>query len=175
MTPRTRNSNNDANFKVYYSKKVPQQAHFPHKRKTVRRPSELVIDGAEKRQIKFLPGKLRVRRGGEDDAEEDEEDGGVAIGAEVEDVTVGDTAGRGKTAKSRGKKRNSGVMDVDPESDDEKAAGPTPKRRRKSPAPMSNRRSKQIKPSQSLKTKTTPRLLPKRRWTELVQSGGNQL
>jgi hypothetical protein len=146
MTPRTRNSNNDANFKVYYSKKVPQQAHFPHKRKTVRRPSELVIDGAEKRQIKFLPGKLRVRRGGEDDAEEDEEDGGVAIGAEVEDVTVGDTAGRGKTAKSRGKKRNSGVMDVDPESDDEKAAGPTPKRRRKSPAPMSNRRSKQIKP-----------------------------
>jgi hypothetical protein len=149
MTPRTRNTNKEANFKVYYSKKVPQQVHFPHKRKTVRRPSELTKDGAEKRQLKFLPDKLRVRTKVEDSGHEEDEDGEegeVAISVEAEDATDEATANRGKSARSRGKKRHSGAMEADSESDDEEAMGPTPKRRRKLAAPKSNRRSKQIKP-----------------------------
>ncbi|KAJ4989504.1 hypothetical protein SVAN01_05039 [Stagonosporopsis vannaccii] len=67
MTPRTRTSNKDASYKVYYSKKVPQQVRFPHKRKTVRRPEQSGRDESEKRQLEFLPERLRQQR------DEDEE------------------------------------------------------------------------------------------------------
>ncbi|KAF1363321.1 hypothetical protein EJ07DRAFT_104361, partial [Lizonia empirigonia] len=59
MTPRTRTSNKEATFKVYYSKKVPKQVYFPHKRKTVRRRQSAEQDGVDKKQMEFLPDKMR--------------------------------------------------------------------------------------------------------------------
>ncbi|KAH6633106.1 hypothetical protein C7974DRAFT_392147 [Boeremia exigua] len=62
MTPRTRTSNRDADYKVYYSKKVPQQVRFPHRRKTVRRPEPAEQDVGKKRQMTFLPEKMKQRK-----------------------------------------------------------------------------------------------------------------
>ncbi|KAI8935394.1 hypothetical protein NX059_007976 [Plenodomus lindquistii] len=87
MTPRTRAGNRDADFKAYYSKTVPQQVHFPHKRKTVRRPSSPVRGDAGKRQLVFLPDKMKVGRAetiGDSDEETEDED--VEIENEKEPV-----------------------------------------------------------------------------------------
>jgi hypothetical protein len=152
MTPRTRAANKDANFKAYYSKKVPQQIHFPHKRKTVRRRSTPVQDGSGKRQMVFLPEKMKVRRTetvGDSDAEdediyleeEDVEEGGVAItaqpaGSEDEQRTA-------RKTNKEGKKRDSDVMHAEDGEDDEPAR-PTPKRRRRTASPKPNRRSRRV-------------------------------
>jgi hypothetical protein len=69
--PNTRASNKDANFKVYYPKSVPTQVHFPHRRKTVRRPTHDVPD---KKQMKFLPETMRRQTTVQDSEEEDESD-----------------------------------------------------------------------------------------------------
>jgi hypothetical protein len=156
MTPRTRASNKDANYKVYYSKKVPQQVRFPHKRKTVRRCSTPVQDGAGKRQMVFLPDKMRDRRRSlvEDsdvdddhvDIEEDLEDGGVSINPQagmIKEEPLEQRAGRGTNKK--GRKRSSDVMEVG-DSEDNEPVRPTPKRQRKAASPKPSRRSKQIEP-----------------------------
>jgi hypothetical protein len=151
MTPRTRTSNKDANYKVYYSKKVPQQVHFPHRRRTVRRPSGAANNGAEKRQLKFLPEKMRIKRtetvgDSDDDLDEDIEKGGVSIKPEPEVEEIEEHESRGKAAKSRGKKRRSDAAEIHNEGDDEdnddNVVRPTPKRRRQATAPISSRRSK---------------------------------
>jgi hypothetical protein len=146
MTPRTRNSNKDANYKVYYSKKIPQQAYFPHRRKTVRRPLGAASDGSEKRQMKFLPEKMRVKRtetvgDSDDDEDEDIEDGGVCIKPEPEAEEIEERESRSTAAKSRSKKRRSDAAEVHDEDEDD-VARPTPKRRRQAAAPSSSRRSK---------------------------------
>lgn len=72
MTPRTRTSNKEATFKVYYSKKVPKQVYFPHKRKTVRRRQSAEQDGVDKKQMKFLPDKMRKQFADTEDSAEEE-------------------------------------------------------------------------------------------------------
>ncbi|KAI4681999.1 hypothetical protein J4E81_009761 [Alternaria sp. BMP 2799] len=147
MTPKTRSSNQDIDYKVYYSKKVPQQVRFPHKRKTVRRRSTPVHAG--KRQMVFLPDKMRrqgtpvVADSDEDsdtDLEEDLEDGGVSVKAEVDEEEEEQPV---RQAKRKGKKRNSdGVQQED---DGEKE---TPerksKRRRMAATPKNPRRSRRV-------------------------------
>jgi hypothetical protein len=148
MTPRTRNSNKDTNFKVYYSKTIPQQVHFPHKRKTVRRPSEPVKDGSDKRQIKFLPEMMRAKTEAADSSYEDDEnvkEGDVTIVAGIGDLGEDETASRGKVAKTRNKKRRSDAMKSDSEGDDE-AATPNLKHRRNAATPKASRHPKQLKP-----------------------------
>ena len=145
MTPKTRSSNQDADYKVYYSKKVPQQVRFPHKRKTVRRRSTPVHDG--KRQMVFLPDKMRrqgtpvVADSDEDsdtDLEEDLEGGGVSIKAEVDEDEEEQPT---RTTKRKGKKRNSdGVQQEDNEEDE--PVQPTFKRRRTAVNPKNPRRSR---------------------------------
>lgn len=151
MTPRTRSSNKDANFKVYYSEKVPQQIRFPHRRKVVRRPSAAAKYGEDKKQMRFLPEKMRVRRDAvdseeeddEDEDEENEEDGGVAIGSEdgEEENTSGD-----KTVTGRDRKRQRETIKFESGDDDEEPVRPTPKRRRTAAGPRSKRRSRQVEP-----------------------------
>ncbi|KAI4710615.1 hypothetical protein J4E89_004203 [Alternaria sp. Ai002NY15] len=147
MTPKTRSSNQDADYKVYYSKKVPQQVRFPHKRKTVRRRSTPVHDG--KRQMVFLPDKMRrqgtpvVADSDEDsdtDLEDDLEEGGVSIKAEVEEEEEEQPV---RQTKRKGKKRNSdGVQQEDNEEDE--PVQPTSKRRRTAVTPKNPRRSKRV-------------------------------
>ncbi|KAI4638554.1 hypothetical protein J4E93_010109 [Alternaria ventricosa] len=147
MTPKTRSSNQDADYKVYYSKRVPQQVRFPHKRKTVRRRSTPVHDG--KRQMVFLPDKMRrqgtpvVADSDEDsdtDLEEDLEDGGASVKAEVDEEEEEQPA---RQTKRKGKKRNSdGVQQED---DGEKGTSePTSKRRRTAATPKNPRRSRRV-------------------------------
>jgi hypothetical protein len=144
MTPRTRASNKDANFKVYYSKKVPQQIRFPHKSKTVRRRSTPVQDGSGKRQMVFLPEKMKIRRTetvGDSDAEDgDMEEGGVAIDSQADGEEQPRTA---RMTNRKGKKRSSDVMKAD-DSDDDEPVRPSPKRQRKDMLPKPNRRSRRV-------------------------------
>ncbi|KAF1938792.1 hypothetical protein EJ02DRAFT_317592, partial [Clathrospora elynae] len=140
MTLRTRSSNKNADFKVYYSKKIPQQAYFPHKRKTVRRRSTPEDGG--KRQMVFLPEKMRIKSAttiedSDEEAdglsmEEDMEAGGVLIEAEADCEKEEQCAAQ--MAKRKAKKRSSDVMQTD-ESDDDEPIRPTPKRRRNADSP----------------------------------------
>jgi len=147
MTPKTRSSNQDADYKVYYSKKVPQQVRFPHKRKTVRRRSTPVHDG--KRQMVFLPDKMR-RRGtpvvadsdedSDTDLEEDLKDGGVSVKAEVHE---GEEEQPARQTKRKGKKRKSdGVQQEDV--GEKETSEPTSKRRRTAATPKNPRRSRRV-------------------------------
>jgi hypothetical protein len=92
MTPRTRTTNKEANFKVYYSKKPPkkpQQRYFPSRRKIVRhKPGHAALDvdmngrGGGERQLVFKPEMMR--RGTVQDSEEEHE------GDEVEEDMEGE-------------------------------------------------------------------------------------
>jgi len=148
MTPRTRSTNKEANFKVYYSKKVPQQVYFPHRRKRVRRLSAAKKDVSDKKQMRFLPDKMRIRRDVVDsDEEEDEEaveDSGVMVGLEAEDEEA-DEVRSGKKTEGRIRKRRRDAAITDDE-DDGESAEPIPKRSRKPAAPKANRHSKQAEP-----------------------------
>ncbi|KAG9189151.1 hypothetical protein G6011_06019 [Alternaria panax] len=148
MTPRTRSSNRDADYKVYYSKKVPQQVHFPHKRKIVRRPSSPVRDDG-KRQMIFLPEKMKRRStpvvaDSDDDSDQDTaeglEEGGVPIELKMEEK---DEQHSTKKTKGKGKRRSSDVMPQD-SNEDEGPVEPTSKRRRTAVSPKNHRRSKRV-------------------------------
>jgi hypothetical protein len=148
MTPRTRTSNVNADFKVYYSEQVPHQVHFPHKRKTVRRPLGPVKAGSDKRQVKFLPEKMKIQKTdtvGDSEEEEDEdlEEKRTATAPEVEEHQEQSTASTASLSRQRGKKRRReavGEASEGPEGPIIRSA----KRSRKSAAPNSSRRSKQI-------------------------------
>ncbi|CAN9171132.1 unnamed protein product [Alternaria alternata] len=148
MTPRTRSSNRDADYKVYYSKKVPQQVQFTHKRKIVRRPSSPVRDDA-KRQMIFLPEKMKTRdipvvadsdEDSDEGLEEDLEDGGVPIEPQVKEEEEQPSA---RKAKGKSKKRSSDVLPQDSDGDEEPVE-PTSKRRRTVVSPKNHRRSKRV-------------------------------
>ncbi|USP81563.1 uncharacterized protein yc1106_08837 [Curvularia clavata] len=135
MTPRTRNSNRDADFKVYYSKNVPQQVHFPHKRKTVRQRTTPVRGGREKRQMIFLPDKMREQR-----VVDDSEDSGSLETDTEESIEEGTT----KASKQKGRKRDSDIIKEEPDSEhDDSIANPS-KRRRKTVPSKSHRRTQRI-------------------------------
>ena len=104
MTPRTRTSNQSANFKVYYSKKVPQQVYFPHKKKTVHRPHSTEQDGVDKRQVRFLPKMMRQQKI-EDEGELQESE--VGLGSALQKVTNGDAPKSTPVHRRKSKKRES--------------------------------------------------------------------
>lgn len=146
MTPRTRQSNKDRSFKVYYSKKAPQQVHFPHRRKTVRRPDPVAQDGSRKGQAKLLSEKLKLKRvnticDSEDEDEEDLEDGGVVIKCEANDEQNIEQSTR---TQAHGMKRRSDNLDEDNGNDD-LPANHNPKRTRRAAAPSSSHRTKRVK------------------------------
>jgi hypothetical protein len=124
MTPRTRTSNKDANYKVYYSKKIPQQAHFPHKRKTVRRPDPVEQDGVDKRQMKFLPEKMKHRRVHERESLSEETEG-----EEAEQETATAKLEKG-TPMKKGKKRKSTEIREESATEDESVVSSSKRRRR---------------------------------------------
>jgi hypothetical protein len=128
MTPRTRTSNQDANYKAYYSKKVPRQAQFPHRTKLVRRrPQPSVQDGQEKRQTKFLPERMKqASLNDERDSGEQETD---------EEPTVQTTTHTTETPVNRrlDKKRKSDNIQEGSGSDDEPVATSSKRRRRTAP------------------------------------------
>ncbi|KAH6865979.1 hypothetical protein BKA58DRAFT_366298 [Alternaria rosae] len=160
MTPKTRSSNQDADYKVYYSKKVPQQIRFPHKRKTVRRRSTPVHDG--KRQMVFLPDKMR-RQGtpvvadsdeeSDTDLEEDLEDGVVSIKAEVDEEEEEEEQQPART-KRKGKKRNSDGLQQE-DNGEEGPVEPTSKRRRTAAPLKNNRRSRRVEAGADYKDDAT--------------------
>jgi hypothetical protein len=169
MTPRTRSTNKDANYKVYYSKKVPQQIHFPHRRKIVRRP--LPKDASDKKQMRFLPDKMRVRRDVVDSEEEvDEEDmegGGVVIGSEAEEEVEEET-GSGKSTKARGAEK----LRIQKRRMKESLSSPYPSADGK--PQHRSRLDAQSQPIATPTTKTMPRpTIPDERSIEAARSGAN--
>jgi hypothetical protein len=143
MTPRTRTSNKDANYKVYYSKKIPQQIHFPHRRKTVRRPDPVEQDGADTRQMKFLPEKMRqqrVQRQERDTDEETEEEG-------TEQEVATKKHERSTPGNKKGKKRKSNDVQGESATEDEPVVSAS-KRRRRTTAPKDE-------PSRTLRRQST--------------------
>lgn len=144
MTPRTRQSNKDQDYKVYYSKKIPQQIYFPHRRKTVRRPDPVAKDGPRGEQTTLLQEKTKLRRvtticDSEEEDEEDLEDVETVIKSEVNDDEDIEPESR---AQARGKKRKSNALEKD---NDDRSANPTPKRTRRAAEPNSNRRARHVK------------------------------
>ena len=128
MTPRTRTSNQDANYEAYYSKKVPRQVRFPHRRKLVRRrPQPSVQDEQEKRQMKFLTERMKQASLNYDqDSGEQETD---------EESTVQTTANMAETPvnKRLDKKRKSDGIRGESGSEDEPATTSSKRRRRTAP------------------------------------------
>lgn len=169
MTPRTRQSNKDQDYKVYYSKKVPQQIYFPHRRKTVRRPDPVAKDGPHGEQTTLSSEKFKLRRvntvcdSEEEEDEENLENGGVVIKSEVNDDENIEPETR---AQARGKKRRSDALEEDNDNDD-RSANPTPKRIRRAVAPNSNRRARQVKAESEDEIITPP---PSRRKTNPSRS-----
>ncbi|KAE8836605.1 hypothetical protein PTNB73_04562 [Pyrenophora teres f. teres] len=147
MTPRTRSGNGEAEPKVYYSKKVPQQVHFPHKRKTVRRRTSSVRDGSGKRQLVFVPEKMKKqgtpRVIGDSDEESEGLDGGLEDGhvslSPQADEEHGTTRKRNKTANKRGRE----MMQED-DSEDDELVEPRNKHQRKAAPPKNKRRSRRV-------------------------------
>ncbi|KAF2798464.1 hypothetical protein K505DRAFT_321828 [Melanomma pulvis-pyrius CBS 109.77] len=140
MPPKTRSGNKDVEFKVYYSKKVPelQQRYFPHRKKTVReRPGRQ--DVPEPRQMRFQPERMRSRGDAVRDSEsENEEDIVDEVENKEEEVTprIQPTTGLRKDRAAvlpakKGKKRNNNTMQQESEEDEELVRS-TRKRRRKS-------------------------------------------
>jgi hypothetical protein len=126
MPASTRTTNKETDFKVYYSKKIPKQKYFPHRKKTVREKTSARQDAPEKRQMEFLPEKMRRRRSRVEDSEEEEESDkenqdGVKTQSEIPSPRV-------KTRKT--KKRPSDAFED--EEEDGEPIRPTPKRRRRS-------------------------------------------
>ncbi|KAF1845319.1 uncharacterized protein K460DRAFT_283848 [Cucurbitaria berberidis CBS 394.84] len=146
---RTRSSNKDVNFNIYYSKKVPQQVHFPHRKKTIRRRSTPVRDESKKRQMVFLPEKMRTKSektikdsDSEGEYEEVEERGGdrIDLGADEEDEAEQSLS---SVAKERVGKRKIHTMKEEDEEEEKEPVRPTPKRRRGMVAPKHERHARQ--------------------------------
>ncbi|KAF1956909.1 hypothetical protein CC80DRAFT_592935 [Byssothecium circinans] len=139
MPANTRTSNKKVNFKAYYSKKIPKQTYFPHRRKVVRRPDP--DDDAAEQQLTFVPENMTRSEDSDKENREDAtdtEEVGVVIVDEREQPE--EVQQRGKTVAKRGKKRTSDVVqeDADEEVDYVQLA---PKRRKKAAAPKKKRRS----------------------------------
>lgn len=126
MTPRTRKSNKEASYEVYYSKKIPHQVRFPHRRKRVRRPQPTVQDGAPKRQMKFLPERMKQGNIKREDSEEAETDVESTMHTKVSVEIVEGTPTNG----SKARKRKSDIAQEEQSSDEVPVAASTKRRRR---------------------------------------------
>ncbi|EUC45055.1 hypothetical protein COCMIDRAFT_37197 [Bipolaris oryzae ATCC 44560] len=138
MTPRTRTSNRETDFKVYYSKKIPQQIHFPHKSKTVRRRSTPVPDDHEKRQMVFLPDKMRretMRMVSDSD-----EDGGD-VDTDTEEDADEKTMDK---AKQKGRKRDTSIMREEQDNEHDDSILHEPKRQCKTASSKNHRRTQRV-------------------------------
>ncbi|KAF2468494.1 uncharacterized protein BDR25DRAFT_55313 [Lindgomyces ingoldianus] len=124
MPARTRTSNQSADFKVYYSTKVPKQKVFPHRAKKVRvKPANKNVE-AEYKQLTFQPEALRRRvvvEDSDEEAKEEEEEEGEEEeeeGEEEEEVVERAESNTSQTTErtantmlmEKGKKRNSDVI-----------------------------------------------------------------
>lgn len=114
MTPRTRTSNQSTNFKVYYSKKVPRQVHFPHKKKTVRRLDSIEQDGVDLRQMRFLPKAMKQQK---IDEKEESEKTKLGKGSTLQEATNVNALKSIAVHKRKGKKRQSEDTEEGSESD----------------------------------------------------------
>ncbi|PVI05048.1 hypothetical protein DM02DRAFT_610920 [Periconia macrospinosa] len=118
MPRKTQSNNSKVNRKVYESKKVSKQQHFPHRRKIVRRPSN--YDVSEKRQTTLVTGKLR-RTDTVRDSDEDEDN--IEIEEDLESNSHVNTQKRnqsgaavnGDSVTAKGKKRISDAIEEDEE------------------------------------------------------------
>lgn len=143
MAKGKRRSSDDAELKVYYSRRQPKQIHFPHKRKVVRRRATEEREGLDKRQMVFLPDKMKSKRRQEvrDSSDEEEE---TETGS-LEDPTVEtdkDRSIRTDAGRRANRKRKSNKIE-----DDTKATG----------APVQNKRKRRRKggsPPASFDSKT---------------------
>ncbi|KAF1930019.1 uncharacterized protein M421DRAFT_419048 [Didymella exigua CBS 183.55] len=136
MTPRTRTTNKDANYKVYYSKKIPKQVRFPHRRKTVRRPDPVQQDGVDKRQMKFLPEMMRQERTHKQRNSEEEE---TEEESAVQEVVVAKNDEKSTPVhQKKGRRRKSDDVQEDSASGDEPEVSSS-KRRRRTAAPKDER------------------------------------
>ena len=145
MPVTTRSKNSNVSSRIYRPKNVPKQKHFPHRRKIVRRPDG-VQDTSGKKQMRFLPEKMKRQN-----TIQDSEDEGLDLETETEDETEGGvlvknepTLAEANPATGRGTKRNSGAVTKTAEDGQINLAQVSPKRRRKSST--SNRR-KPIEPT----------------------------
>lgn len=153
MPAETRKSNKDASFKVYYSKKIPQQKYFPHRRKIVRHKEDVASAPLrDPRQMTFLPEMMRAPRnstqntprntprriseGVVGDSEEDEEEEEEDMSSLEPEGEVGSGSGSPEKRKrsiekgGRKEKRDSDVVKQEEGEEDEDPVLPAPKRRR---------------------------------------------
>ncbi|KAJ4324319.1 hypothetical protein N0V94_001377 [Neodidymelliopsis sp. IMI 364377] len=129
MTPRTRTSNQDTNFKVYYSKKVPQQVYFPHKRKTVRRRNSEEDNAVDTRQMKFLPERMRRQNTDASSGFKEDEDiskEGLPVHKAVDEETPKSTP----VDRLKGRKRKSDGAHEKPKTEEETVVAVSKRRRR---------------------------------------------
>lgn len=111
----TRTSNKNASFQAYYTKKIPKQRNFPHRRKIVREKQGHGQDVREPKQMTFLPEKMRRQL--VKDSEDEYEEGG-----EDEEVDKSKDA----VVSRRGKKRSRETVE-----EDQEPVRSSPKRRRR--------------------------------------------
>ncbi|OAL52409.1 hypothetical protein IQ07DRAFT_585603 [Pyrenochaeta sp. DS3sAY3a] len=135
MAMGTRRSSDDAEPKVYFSKRQPKQVHFPHKRKVVRRRATEEREGLDKRQMVFLPDKMKKKRRQEvrnsSDEEEEPETGSL------EDPTLDMHENRSIRTDARrrtNRKRKSNTIEDEPKATGEPVQNKR-KRRRKGGSP----------------------------------------
>ncbi|ORY08524.1 hypothetical protein BCR34DRAFT_589918 [Clohesyomyces aquaticus] len=142
MPARTRTSNQDTDFKVYYSRKVPKQRQksFPHRSKKVRsKPGNAnKKDGKEYKQLTFKPEALRRRSTVGDSEDEGEGEGEELEGLELESLVEQEKLRKPRATVKKGKKRGSDVME-EYDQEDEEPITPAPKRRRKAAAVVKER------------------------------------
>jgi hypothetical protein len=157
MPASTRKANKDANFRAYYSKKVPKQIYFPHRRKIVReKPGAARRDVEEPKQLKFLPEMMRRRSTIEDSEGEDEDEDEVQIKEELEaPQEEGRRLGGGFRKRSSDIMRGSG----EDEDEDDDPVRPASKRIRQAARKKSRRREPVVSvesPSRDNDTGLTP-------------------
>jgi hypothetical protein len=130
MTPRTRTSNQDTNFKVYYSKKVPQQVHFPYKRKMVRKRNSEEDNAVNTRQMKFLPERMRQQQNTDVSSGFKEEEDSSEEGLPVHKVVDEETPKSTPVDRSKSRKRKSNGPHEKPKTDEETVVDVSKRRRR---------------------------------------------
>ncbi|KAF2003737.1 hypothetical protein P154DRAFT_519955 [Amniculicola lignicola CBS 123094] len=154
MPTRTRNSNKDAEHTVYYSKKVPKQKLFPERRKTVRskpgrddvvpEPKQTTLKSQKRRSNEIVEDS----EGDEDDEEELEEQESPPP-AKVPRRSTKATPKVPRKPRTRGRKRNSDVLQEAQLEEDEAPVRPIAKRRRTARQPTNDEATELPSPAPS--------------------------
>ncbi|KAF2116295.1 hypothetical protein BDV96DRAFT_573734, partial [Lophiotrema nucula] len=138
MPARTRTSNQDTSFKVYYSKRVPKQRHFPERRKIVRRKPSTRQEEREYRQKTIVPGRHRTASAVLDSEDEEELVEGAGQRRSQRNDQQRQSSNsvprqRRTGASMQGMKRKRNFIKEEISEGDEEPIQPTPKRRRNTP------------------------------------------